>query len=256
VTPLELQIEEHRVGLTSHCYRMLGSRFDAEDAVQDTLVRAWRGIQRFEGRAALGTWLYRIATNVCSDMLTARARRPSPMDLGSTEPAEASGGPVVAEDDPAEVVARREAIRAAFVVAVHHLPPGQRAVLLLRDVLRWTTAETAEFLGTSAPSVSSALQRARSRLAAVAASDASPSPADADRDLLARYVDAFVHEEVAALTSLIREDAARSFSRASGLRVAATLRAAAPPRPAGATRRAARCGREARSSPAPPEPRR
>src|SRR6266511_2380073 len=221
---LELQLEQHRAELTGYCYRMLGSAFEAEDAVQETLVRAWRGLDRFEGRAALKSWLYRIATNVCLDMLNGRERRARPMDLGpagtvegalSTLPEATWLEPVPdsrvlpADGDPAEVAESRETIRLAFVAALQHLPPRQRAVLILREVLRWKAAEVAELLGTSVASVNSALQRARSTLAAadLNATEAYQPLDDGQRALLARYVDAFERYDLDSLTSLLHEDA-------------------------------------------------
>jgi RNA polymerase sigma-70 factor, ECF subfamily len=224
---LELQLEQHRRELTAYCYRMLASPFAAEDAVQETFLRAWRGFNRFEGRAALRSWLYRIATNVCLDMLNGRERRARPMDLGpAREPIEANlntlpevtwiqpapDGLVGPEGDPAEMVVARETIRLAFVAALQHLPPRQRAVLILCEVLRWQATEVAELLETSVASVNSALQRARATLAAseVDAADPSPPMDDAQRDLLARYVAAFEDYDIDALTSLIQEDATQS----------------------------------------------
>jgi RNA polymerase sigma-70 factor, ECF subfamily len=225
---LEVQLERHRAELTAFCYRMLGSPFEAEDAVQETFLRAWRGFDRFEGRAALRSWLYRIASNVCLDMLSGRQRRARPMDLGpAREPVEANlnalpevtwiqpapdGLVVPEESDPAEVAAARETVRLAFVAALQHLPPRQRAVLILREVLRWQAAEVAELLETSVASVNSALQRARATLEAtkVNASETPPSVSETDEELLARYVAAFEAYDMDALTSLIKEDATQS----------------------------------------------
>jgi RNA polymerase sigma-70 factor (ECF subfamily) len=224
---VELQLEQHRSELTGYCYRMLGSAFEAEDAVQETLVRAWRGFDRFEGRAALRSWLYRIATNVCLDMLNGRERRAMPMDLGPAQAPIADNlntlpettwiqpipdGLVALEGDPADVAVGRETIRLAFVAALQHLPPRQRAVLILCEVLRWKATEVAELLDTSVASVNSALQRARATLEAsnVSAADTPPSVDAADAELLARYVEAFERYDMDALTSLIREDATQS----------------------------------------------
>src|SRR3954463_14903633 len=224
---LEAPLEQHRVELNAYCYRMLGSPFEAEDAVQETFIRAWRGFDRFEGRAALRSWLYRIATNVCFDMLNARERRARPMDLGpAREPVESNLNAlpevtwiepipetsVAPEGDPAEVAVAHETIRLAFVAALQHLPPRQRAVLILCEVLRWKAAEVAELLETSVASVNSALQRARTTLEVSKVSAADPAPAldEADRELLARYVAAFERYDMDALTSLIHEDATQS----------------------------------------------
>jgi RNA polymerase sigma-70 factor (ECF subfamily) len=225
---LEHRLEQHRAELTAYCYRMLGSPFEAEDAVQDTFVRAWRSFDRFEGRAALRAWLYRIATNVCLDLLSGRERRALPMDLG---PAWNPDGPigrtlpevtwiepvpdglvVPAESDPAEVAVSRETIRLAFVAALQHLPPRQRAVLILCEVLRWKATEVAELLDTSVASVNSALQRARATLESsdVTSNDEAPVMDESQRELLARYVEAFERYDMDALTSLIREDARQS----------------------------------------------
>jgi RNA polymerase sigma-70 factor (ECF subfamily) len=231
VTPdagkLEDQLEQHRSELRAYCYRMLGSPFEAEDAVQETFIRAWRGFDRFEGRAALRSWLYRIATNVSLDMLNGRERRATPMDLGPArepvvsnlntlpevtwiEPIPSDG--LGSAGDPAEMAASRETIRLAFVAALQHLPPRQRAVLILCEVLRWKATEVAELLDTSVASVNSALQRARATIEAsnLSATDASPSVDEADAELLARYVEAFEQYDMDALTSLIREDATQS----------------------------------------------
>jgi RNA polymerase sigma-70 factor (ECF subfamily) len=225
---LASQLEQYRSELKAYCYRMLGSPFDAEDAVQETFIRAWRGFERFEGRAALRSWLYRIATNVSLDMLNGKERRARPMDLGpAREPVEANlhtlpevtwiepvpDGLVVSEDgDPAEVAQSRETLRLAFVAALQHLPPRQRAVLILCEVLRWKASEVAELLDTSVASVNSALQRARATLesAQVSASATSSAVNEADAELLDRYVEAFEQYDMDALTSLIQEDARQS----------------------------------------------
>jgi RNA polymerase sigma-70 factor, ECF subfamily len=224
---LEGQLEEHRRALTGYCYRMLGSPFEAEDAVQETLLRAWRSLERFEGRAALKSWLYRIATNVCMDTLKGRSRRALPMDFGAPQqPLESNlhtrpeatwilpipGSNLVAAADPADVAVARETIRLAFVAALQHLPPRQRAVLILCEVLRWRAGEVAELLDTTVASVNSALQRARATLEASGLSrDDTAAPADeAQRELLARYVDAFQRYDLDALTSLIQQDARQS----------------------------------------------
>ncbi len=224
---LERSFEQHRAELTGYCYRMLGSPFDAEDAVQDTFVRAWRGFGRFEGRAALRSWLYRIATNVCLDMLSGRARRARPVDLGPAQAPEASNlhlqpeatwmqpipdAMAIPESDPAEQAMARETIRLAFVAALQHLPARQRAVLILCEVLRWHAREVAELLDTSVASVNSALQRARATLEelGVSANDPVPAMDRAQRDLLSRYVDAFQRYDMDALAALIQEDASQS----------------------------------------------
>jgi RNA polymerase sigma-70 factor (ECF subfamily) len=214
---LEQRLEEHRGELTAYAYRMLGSPFEAEDAVQETFIRAWRGFDRFEGRAALRSWLYRIATNVCLDMLSGRERRARPMDLGpAREPVESNLNTLpeatwvqpTPEPDPADLAISRDTIRLAFVAALQHLPPRQRAVLILCEVLRWKAAEVAELLETSVASVNSALQRARATLAT--ANLHSPDPGEVDQELLSRYVQAFERYDIEALTSLIRKDAIQS----------------------------------------------
>jgi len=224
---LDLRLEQYRAELIGYCYRMLGSPFEAEDAVQETLLKAWRGFDRFEGRAALRSWLYRIATNVCLDMLDGRARRARPMDLGparapvaanlNTLPEATWIQPIpdsllAPEGDPAEVAVTRDTIRLAFVAALQHLPPRQRAVLILCEVLRWKAKEVAELLETSVASVNSALQRARVTLQAsgVSSSDPMPPMDDRQRELLARYVAAFERYDLEALTTLIQEDARQS----------------------------------------------
>ncbi|HWW83485.1 MAG TPA: sigma-70 family RNA polymerase sigma factor, partial [Vicinamibacterales bacterium] len=216
-------LEAHRTALTGHCYRMLGSAFDADDAVQKTMVRAWRSLERFDGRASLRTWLYRIATNVCLDELRDRGRRARPMEEGSPS----SGAPVAealvehpreywiepisdaravpSDADPSERAMLRQSIRLAFVAALQNLTPKQRAVLLLVDVLDCSAAEVAETLETSVASVNSALQRARS----VLSKRQSEEPAElseAQKGLLSRYVAAFEQYDVDSLATLMRED--------------------------------------------------
>jgi RNA polymerase sigma-70 factor (ECF subfamily) len=227
--PVELQLEQHRVELTGYCYRMLGSGSEAEDAVQETFLRAWRSFDRFEGRAALRSWLYRIATNVCLTMLKATQRRARPMDLTAPGTADASLGPPLSETtwvqpvpdslvlapegDPAELAVARESVRLAFVAALQHLAPRQRAVLILREVLRWEATEVATLLETSVASVNSALQRARSTLAArnLTSMDPLPAPKDgAHRELLARYMGAIERMDVDSLVTLLHEDATLS----------------------------------------------
>ena len=222
VADLERELDEHRAALTGYCYRMLGSPFEAEDAVQETFVRAWRALDRFEGRAALRSWLFGIATNVCLDMLKARRRRALPMELGPSSPGDAAhGAPLpehlwvgpVSDDrvlptngDPADVALARESIRLAFVAGLQYLTPKQRAALILRDVLRWKTKEVAALLDTSIESVESLLRRAR----AVLANANVPAPAAVDdaaaRALVDRYVEAFERYDVDALVALLHED--------------------------------------------------
>ncbi|HET6551814.1 MAG TPA: sigma-70 family RNA polymerase sigma factor [Solirubrobacter sp.] len=223
---LEGLLESYRRELTGFCYRMLGSAFDAEDAVQETFVRAWRSFDRFEGRSSLRSWLYRIATNVSLDMLNGRERRARPMDLGPAREPVAENlntlpeitwiepipdGRVVPEGDPADVVVAHDTIRLAFVAALQHLPPRQRAVLILCEVLRWQASEVAELLDTTVASVNSALQRARATLEATdLTTDAPLSVEAADAELLERYVEAFERYDMEALTELIHEDATQS----------------------------------------------
>jgi RNA polymerase sigma-70 factor (ECF subfamily) len=220
-------LEQYRRELTAYCYRMLGSVFDADDAVQEAMVRAWRGMDGFEGRSAMRSWLYRIATNVCLDMLRGRQRRARPMDMGPAWTTESFTGATLPEQawvqpvpdarvlpgdgDPAELAASRETVRLAFVTALQCLPARQRAVLILREVLRWQAAEVAELLGTSVASVNSALQRARATLAArdADAPVANVVPGD-QRELLARYVDAFERYDITSLVSLLHDDAVMS----------------------------------------------
>lgn len=225
---VETRLEGHRAELTAYCYRMLGSAFEAEDAVQETLIRAWRGIDGFEGRSTLRSWLYRIATNVCLNMLKSAQRRARPMDLGPASPGDAVLGPARAErtwvgpipdrralpadGDPADVAIARESIRFAFVAALQLLPPRQRVVLILRDVLRWSATDVADLLETSVVSVRSALQRARSTLAAsgITGPEARRPAAAMDGELqalLERYVDAIERWDIEALVALLHDDA-------------------------------------------------
>jgi RNA polymerase sigma-70 factor (ECF subfamily) len=223
---LDARLETHRVELTGYCYRILGSAFEAEDAVQETFIRAWRAYDRFEGRAALRSWLYKIATNVCLDMKGASQRRARPIDINPALTADSALGTPLPEaawiepvpddraipsgGDPADVAVARESIRLAFVAALQHLPPRQRAVLILREVLRWKADEVAGLLDTSVASVNSALQRARATLATKDLVEADPTPAllDAEQQaLLGRYVAAFEQYDMDALTSLLNEDA-------------------------------------------------
>lgn len=222
---LERDLEAHRRELTGYCYRMLGSGFEAEDAVQETMVRAWRNAQRLEARAALKSWLYRIATNVCLDMLDGPQRRARPMDMGPSSTADATLGPMLGEEawvlpiasakvlpeggDPAALAADRETLRLAFVAALQHLPPRQRAALVLREVLHWQASEVAELLGTSVASVNSALQRARATLDEMNLdADAAPTTPDdeAARALVDRYLDAFERYDVDEIVALLRAD--------------------------------------------------
>lgn len=208
--------------LLAHCYRMLGSVHDAEDLVQETYLRAWRAQEKFEGRSSLRTWLYRIATRVCLTALETRGKRPLPSGLGS----ERSDPDAVLEEraevpwlepvpdamvgaDPAAVVTSRESIRLALIAALQHLPPRQRAVLVLRDVLQWRAAEVAKAIGTTTTAVNSILQRARAQLGeATPTEDSVVEPADADqRALLERYVAAFEKKDIAAIVELFTKDA-------------------------------------------------
>ena len=227
---LEHHFEQLRPQLTGYCYRMLGSAFEAEDAVQETMLRAWRSFERFEGRSALSSWLYRIATNVCLTMLDGRNRRARPMDIGGPGSADTekaalgtlpeaawiepipTGRVVADESDPAELAQSRETLRLAFVAALQHLPARQRAVLILREVLRWQATEVAELLETSVASVNSALQRARATLAdrGVTVDDPTPQMDAEDHALLARYVEAFEDFDMDALVALLHEDATMS----------------------------------------------
>jgi RNA polymerase sigma-70 factor (ECF subfamily) len=222
ITP---RLEELRVELVGYAYRMLGSAAEAEDAAQETLLKAWRAAERYdESRASLRTWVYRIATNVCVDMLRGAGRRARPVDLGPAATGGALGPPLAetvwvqpiaderalpATADPAEHAVLRESIRLAFVAALQHLPPRQRAVLILRDVLAWHAEEVAGLLGTSVASVTSGLQRARATLAGLDVPSAGPLD-DGARALLERYCDAFARHDVGEMVALLHEDATMS----------------------------------------------
>lgn len=214
-------LELHRTVLTGHCYRMLGSPADAEDAVQETMVRAWKSLDRFEGKSSLKTWLYRIATNVCLDQLAARGRRGRPMEEGPagtvtdalvTRPRTHWLEPVPdvmavpADGDPFEQAALRQSIRLAFVAALQHLPPKQRAALILAEVLGWSAAEIASCLDISVAATNSALQRARATLASRNVSASGEPLTGEEAELLDRYVDAFHRYDVDGLVALLRDD--------------------------------------------------
>ena len=217
------ELARFRPELVGYCYRMLGSIHEAEDAVQDTMVRAWRGLATFEGRTGLRPWLYRIATNVCFDMVRGRSRRALPMDVAPVSTGELRHGEARPEaswvqpapdslilpldGDPAERAVSRESVRLAFIAALQHLAPRQRAVLILRDVLRLRAAEVAALLETSAGAVNSALRRARAALAFIHRDSAPSPPSGDDGELLAAYIDAFERHDVAALVGLLRDDA-------------------------------------------------
>jgi len=225
VAPTEL--EPFRRELTGYCYRMLGSGFEAEDAVQETMVRAWRNADTFEGRASVRSWLYRIATNVCIDMQRSVQRRARPMEMGpSSPPDESHLGSLLPEAtwvtpiadaavaperaDPAAVAEYRESVRLAFVTALQHLPARQRAALILCEVLRWPAAEAAELLETTVPAVNSALQRARAALSTLPPAARTTDLDEADAALLKRYVDAFERYDIESLVTLLHEDAVQS----------------------------------------------
>lgn len=220
-------IEQYRREIAGYCYRMMGSAFEADDAVQETMLRAWKAFDRFEGRSSLRSWVYRIATNVCLDMLRGRQRRATPMDFGPagtpetfqgvTRPENAWVTPMPEQQvidldgDPADVAAARESIKLAFVTALQHLPARQRASLILCEVLKWQAAEVAELLDTSVASVNSALQRARATLADRDVHAVSVGPIDpAQQELLARYVDAFERYDITSLVTLLHDDVVMS----------------------------------------------
>lgn len=215
-------LDAHRKALTGHCYRMLGSAADAEDAVQETMVRAWRGLERFEGRASLKTWLYRIATNVCLDFLSSDSKRVQPIELNPAgtidDPLEAldrkhwlepipDAWAIPADADPFEAVALRQSIRLAFIAALQQLPPRQRAALILSEVLGWSASEIGECLETTTASVNSALQRARATLGTRAVPAPSKPLNDEQTELLGRYLDAFHRYDVDALVATLHHDA-------------------------------------------------
>ena len=219
---LEAAFEAHRRELTGYCYRMLGAGSEAEDAVQETLLRAWKAFDRFEGRSSIRSWLYRIATNVCVDMHRTPQRRARPMDLGPSSTVAtavlraqaentfvlpvADGRVIDTQGDPAELAAGRESIRLAFVAALQHLPARQRAVLILCEVLKWQATEVAELLETTVPSVNSALQRARATLSSLDVDQLDSTVDPEHEELLARYVDAFERYDMTALAQLLRDD--------------------------------------------------
>jgi RNA polymerase sigma-70 factor, ECF subfamily len=217
------QLEQYRRELVGYCYRMLGSIHEAEDAVQDTMLRAWRGLATFEDRTGLRPWLYRIATNVCIDLMKGRSRRALPMEIAPVATGEFRRGDprpeatwvqpapdsstLPQDGDPAEHAVARESVRLAFIAALQHLAPRQRAVLILRDVLRWRAAEVALLLDTSDDAVNSALRRARAALAAIDRDSTPSRPAAEDHELLNAYVAAFEQHDIDALVSLLRDDA-------------------------------------------------
>ena len=226
--PIEQELESYRKALTGYCYRMIGSGAEAEDAVQETMVRAWKSADKLQDRAALKAWLFRIANNVCLDMLGSAQRRATPMDMGPSSNADAPLGAMVADSawvrpiadakvleptaDPAELAASKETLRLAFVAALQHLPAKQRAVLILREVLRWQATEVAELLDTSVASVNSALQRARATIEQLHLDETGAAEVDEaeQKELLAKYVKAFEAYDMTALTALLKDDAAFS----------------------------------------------
>jgi len=216
------ELELHRVALTGHCYRMLGSSVDADDAVQEALIRAWKSLDRFDGRSSMKTWLYRIATNVCLDAISDRKGRVRPIEEGpvgtpddtlATQPRTHWLEPIADERavptdvDPAERLALRQSIRLAFVAALQHLPPKQRAALLFTDVLGFSAAEAADSLDMSIASVNSAIQRARATLSDKDLGEMGKPLTDSQTALVDKYCEAFLRYDVSALTSLLHDDA-------------------------------------------------
>jgi RNA polymerase sigma-70 factor (ECF subfamily) len=197
-------VEPYRHALEVHCYRMLGSALDTEDLVQETLLRAWRALGRFEPRAQIQTWLYRIATNACLDELERRPRRPQPLDPFPELPVHEAWAPTY---DPEARYAIREGMELALLRAIQELPGRQRAVLIFRDVLGWSAPEVAEVLDTSVASITSALQRARATIDQQLPEAALRPPSANERELLERFVASFEHDDIDGLVSLLREDA-------------------------------------------------
>jgi RNA polymerase sigma-70 factor (ECF subfamily) len=226
-------LDQYRRELTGYCSRVLGSIFEADDAAQETILRAWRGIARFEGRSTVRTWLYRIATNVCLDMRQHPQRRAQPIGLGLSTATDAITHPSLSRrppawpvrnpraqpgaDDPADIAESRESVRLAFATALRHLPPRQLAVLILHDVLSWSAADVAQLLDVTVTSVNSAAQRARATLADPDTCPRRPgSSDDAARARLARYIDAFERSDVESLVALLHEDAGSAHPRPPG----------------------------------------
>jgi RNA polymerase sigma-70 factor (ECF subfamily) len=197
-------VAPYRRALEVHCYRMLGSTQDSEDLAQETLLRAWRALDRFEPRAQFQTWLYRIATNACLDEIERRSRRPEPVDPLPESRGDEAAAPAY---DPAARYAIREGVELALLHAMQQLPGRQRAALVFRDVLGWSAPETAEVLDATVASVNSALQRARKTIDELLPADLPSAPDPAERELLARYVAAFETDDIDELVRLLREDA-------------------------------------------------
>ena len=213
-------VEPYRHALEVHCYRMLGSAQDAEDLAQETLLRAWRALERFEPRVQFQTWLYRIATNACLDELERRTRRPVPLDPFPYRPSDETASPTY---DPAARYAIREGMELALLGAIQELPGRQRAVLIFRDVLGWTAPEVAEVLGSTVASVNSALQRARGTIDRHLPDTTRQAADQAERELLGRYVAVFENADMDGLVALLREDATLRMppqSVVGGLRIA------------------------------------